>query len=209
MIEIFAFTTPNSVRVPIALEELGLEYELKAVNVRVGEQRSTDHLARNPNAKVPVLIDSDGPDGAPFVLTESGAILVYLAEKTGKLIPKDPFGRARVFEQIFFHLTGIGPAFGQLGFFRNAPEQVPMAISRFQSEAERTLAVLNGKLSKARFTVGDSFTIADIAHFGWIWRRQFSGIELAEFPNIVRWYEEVANRPAVVRGIENLNALAS
>ena len=127
MIKVYAFSTPNSVRVPIALEELGLDYEIEAINVRKGEQKQPNYLALNPNGKVPVTVDPNGPDWQPFTLTESGAILIYLAEKTGRLIPADRFGRARVLEQMFFHLTGIGPAFGQVGFFkRQASEQNPL-----------------------------------------------------------------------------------
>jgi GSH-dependent disulfide-bond oxidoreductase len=208
VINVYAFSTPNSVRVPIALEELGLGYVLNAVNVRKGEQKQTDYLAINPNGKVPVIVDPDGPGGKPFTLTESGAILVYLAEKTGRLIPADAFGRARVLEQMFFHLSGVGPALGQLGFFkRQASEQIPYAISRFQTEAERVLTVLDHALSRAAFTAGDTFTIADIAHFGWLWRREFAGIDFENTPNIARWYENVAARPAVTRAIERVTAL--
>src|SRR5215472_12056048 len=135
MLKVYAFRTPNSVRVPIALEELGLSYELEAVNVRKGEQKLPSYLAINPNGKVPVLVDPDGPDGAPLTLTESGAILIYLAEKSGRLLPADGIGRARVLEQMFSHFTGIGPALGQLGHFkRQASEQNPFAIARFQAE---------------------------------------------------------------------------
>jgi glutathione S-transferase len=151
MLQVYAFATPNSLRIPIALEELGLDYELNAVNVRKGEQKQPGYLAINPNGKVPVLVDPEGPDGETLILTESGAILVYLAEKTGKLLPKSGAARARVFEQMFFHLTGIGPAFGQVGFFkRQASENLPLAIERFQKEAERVLAVLDEVLAVNR-----------------------------------------------------------
>jgi glutathione S-transferase len=209
MIKVYAFSTPNSVRVPIALEELGLAYEIEAVNVRKGEQKLSAFLALNPNGKVPVLVDPDGPDGAPFTLTESGAILIYLAEKTGRLIPPDPFGRALVFEQMFFHMTGVGPAFGQAGFFkRQAAEQIPLAIARFQAEAERTLAVLDLTLGRTEYVAGSTFTIADIAHFGWMWRREFAGVDFSKSPNVARWYESVASRPAVLRAVERVAALA-
>jgi GST-like protein len=209
MIKVYAFATPNSVRIPIALEELGLPYEMEAVNVRKGEQKLPDFLALNPNSKVPVLVDPDGPDGAPFTLTESGALLIYLAEKTGRLIPTDLTGRARVFEQMFFHMSGIGPAFGQAGFFkRQAAERIPLAIGRFEAEAERTLAVLDLTLSRSEHVAGPSFTIADIAHFGWLWRREFAGIDFTKTPNVARWYESVASRRAVVRAVERTTALA-
>jgi GST-like protein len=208
MINVYAFATPNSLRVPIALEELGLEYTLQSVNVRLGEQKLPDYLAINPNGKVPVMVDQAGPDGRPFTLTESGAILVYLAEKTGRLIPSDPYGRARVLEQMFFHLSGIGPALGQLGFFkRQAAEQIPYAIARFQTETERVLKVLDGTLARSEYVAGADYTIADITHFGWLWRREFASIEFDQTPNIGRWYESLAKRPAIERAIERLTAL--
>jgi GSH-dependent disulfide-bond oxidoreductase len=210
MYKLYAFSTPNSVRVPIALEELDLPYEIEAVNVRKGEQKQPDYLAINPNGKVPVLVDTDGPSGEPLTLSESGAILVYLAEKTGKLLPRSGVGRTRVFEQMFFHLTGIGPAFGQLGFFkRQASEQVPFAIARFQAESERVLAVLEGVLSQRRYVAGDDFTIADITHFGWLWRREFAGIDFTNTPNIGRWYDEIAARSPVQRALARVAALVS
>jgi GST-like protein len=149
MLQVYAFSPPNSVRVPIGLEEMGLDYALNAINVRKGEQKQPDYLAINPNGKVPVLVDPNGPDGQSLTLTESGAILIYLAEKTGKLMPNSGAARARVFEQMFFHLTGIGSALGQVGFFkRQASETIPFAIERFQKESERVLAVLEGTLAE-------------------------------------------------------------
>jgi GST-like protein len=207
MLTIYAFSTPNSVRVPIALEELELSYELISVNVRKGEQKRDEFLRLNPNGKVPVLVDPDAPGGA-LTISESGAILIYLAEKTGRLLPTDPRGRAHVFEQMFFHVTGIGPAFGQLGFFkRQASEQIPFAIARFQAEAERTLAVLERRLGDSAFVAGDAYTIADITHFGWLWRREFAGIELATSPNVARWFDAVSSRHAVKRAVERVTAL--
>src|SRR5260370_42330537 len=208
MLEVYAFSTPNSVRVPVALEEMGLEYELKPVNVRKGEQKDPTYRALNPNGKVPVLIDPSGPDGKRFVLTESSAILVYLAEKTGKLLPSKGEARARVFEQIFFHVTGIGPAFGQAGHFqKQAPEQIPHALTRFNTEAARVMSVFDGTLRSSKFAAGDDFAIADIAHFGWIWRREVPGIELAGYPNVQRWYDSVANRSAVRKAVDRVTAL--
>lgn len=202
MLDVYAFATPNSIKVPIALEELSLDYALHGINVRKGEQKAPDFVALNPNAKVPVLVDGD------LVLTESAAILVYLAEKTGKLLPTSGEGRARVFEQLFFHASGLGPAFGQAGFFqRQAAEPQPLAIERFLTEAKRTLGVLDGILAKHRFVAGDTFTIADIAHFGWLWRREFAGVGFDDAPNIARWYAEVEARPAVQRAITRVNTL--
>jgi GST-like protein len=208
MIEVYAFATPNSLRVPIMLEELELPYELISVNVRKGEQRLPEHLTLNPNGKVPVIVDSDGPRGERLVLTESGAILIYLAEKTGRLLPADGFERARVFEQMFFHMTGIGPTFGQAGYFqKQAPEQLPVALNRFNTEAVRVMKVFNGTLGGHPFAAGSNFTIADIAHFGWIWRRAFADIELDNYPNVQAWYDRIASRPAVERAIQRVTAL--
>lgn len=207
MLDVYAFATPNSIKVPIALEELGLDYALHGVNVRKGEQKMPDFLALNPNAKVPILVDSDAENGR-LVLTESAAILVYLAERTGKLLPASGEGRARVFEQLFFHASGLSPAFGQSGFFqRFAAEPQPIAIERFSSEAKRTVAVLDDVLATRRFVAGDAFTIADIAHFGWLWRREFAGVGLEDTPNVVCWYAEVEGRPAVQRAIARVQAL--
>jgi len=202
MIEVHAFATPNSVKVLIALEELGLPYDLKPVNVRKGEQKTEAFFALNPNGKVPVLVD----DG--FILTESAAILVYLAEKTGKLLPQDSVSRARVFEQLFFHASGLSPAFGNAGFFkRSSPEPQPIAEARFTTEAERLLGLLDVKLALQLFVAGEEFTIADIAHFGWMWRIQFPGLTLEGRPNLSRWYEAVAARPAVQQAIARVEAI--
>jgi GST-like protein len=206
MIEVYAFATPNSVKVAIALEELGLPYELKPVNVRKGEQKGAAFLALNPNGKVPVLATRDGE--ASFVLTESAAILVHLAETTGGLLPKEGAGRARVFEQLFFHASALSPAFGNAGFFkRSSPEPQPIAEARFSAEADRLLALLDDKLATQRFAAGVDFTIADIAHFGWLWRRAFPGVTLDNRANLARWYEAIAARPAVQRAIDRIEAL--
>ena len=207
MFEVYAFATPNSIKVLIALEELGLPYRLHGVNVRQGEQKAPEFLALNANAKVPVLIDPAAADGR-LVLTESAAILVYLAETSGCLMPPDGEGRARVFEQLFFHASGLGPAFGQAGFFeRQAAEPQPLAIARFSAEANRTLGVLDGVLAERRYVAGDAFTVADIAHFGWLWRRDFAGVSFENTPHVARWYDAMAARPAVQRAIERVNAL--
>lgn len=208
MMDVYAFATPNSIKVPVALEELGLDYVLHAVNVRKGEQKSAEFIALNPNGKVPVLVDSEAAS-EPLVLTESAAILVYLAEKTGKLLPASGEARSRVFEQLFFHASGLGPAFGQSGFFqRQASEPQPLAIQRFTTEADRTLNVLDKVLAEHHFVAGEEMTIADIAHFGWLWRREFAGVSFEHAPNVARWFDEMAARPAVQRAIERVSALA-
>jgi GSH-dependent disulfide-bond oxidoreductase len=208
MIEVHAFSTPNSVKVPVALEEMGIAYELKPVNVRKGEQKADSFLSLNANGKVEVLVDPHGPHGQRLVLTESAAILIYLAEKSQMLLPTSGAARARVFEQLVFHASGVGPAFGQSGFFqKQAAEHVPFAIARFSTEANRLMTVLNGVLATSKFTAADEYTIADIAHFGWLWRSDFAGIDLNEFPHAWRWYDAVVARPAVARAIERVTAL--
>lgn len=144
MFHVYAFASPNAVKVPIALEEMGLPYQLHTVNTRLGEQKQPAFLALNPNAKIPVLVDASAAAGGDFTLTESAAILVYLAEQSGQLLPRDGADRARVFEQLFFHASALSPAFGQAGFFQKlATEQMPLAIARFQGEAQRVMGVLD------------------------------------------------------------------
>ena len=208
MFDVYAFATPNSVKVPIALEELGLEYRLHPINIRAGAQKDPAFVALNANAKVPVLIDSDAQGGA-LTLTESAAILVYLAEKTGKLLPSSGQARARVFEQLFFHASGLGPAFGNAGYFRKlAPERIPLAIDRFGNEALRVVGVLDRILAEQAFVAGDQLSIADIAHFGWLWRREFVGIDLTGTPHVARWHAELELRPSFQRAIARTSALA-
>lgn len=208
MFEVYAFATPNSVKVPIALEELGLDYRLRPVNIRAGGQKTPEFLALNANGKVPVLVDADAEHG-PLTLTESAAILVYLAEKTGKLLPQHGAARARVFEQLFFHASGLGVAFGNAGYFRKlAPEPAPLAIDRFGNEAVRILGVLDAFLAGSRYVAGDELSIADIAHYGWLWRREFAGVSLGEHPNVARWFAELDARPGFQRGVVRTSALA-
>lgn len=208
MLIVHAFATPNSVKVPIALEELGLDYQLMPVNIRQGEQKHEAFIALNANAKVPVLVDPVGDKGQPLVLTESAAILIYLAEQYGRLLPSEGVKRARVFEQLFFHASALSPAFGQSGYFQKlASKPNPAVIARFHGEAKRTLAVLNGVLANHAYVAGDEFSIADIAHFGWLWRREFAGVDFAASPHVERWFNAVSQRPAVLRGIERINAL--
>lgn len=207
MLKLYAFATPNNLKPVIMLEELSLEYELHPVNIRQGEQKADAFLKLNPNAKVPVLVDPEGTR-SEFVLTESAAILVYLAEKYGKFMPASVEDKARVFEQLFFHASGISPAFGNSGFFQKlASEKVPMAIDRFHSEANRLTGLLDTVLANKKYVAGNEYTIADMAHFGWMWRSTFAGIDLADYPHVKRWYEQIANRSAVKIAISKLEAL--
>ncbi len=209
MIEVYGYATPNSVKVVIALEEMGLDYTLHAVNLKQGMQKSEHFRALNPNAKVPVLVDAR-PDAEALVLTESAAILMFLAERQQHLLPASGLERARVMEQLFFHASAVSPSFGQAGYFsRLAEEPQPLAHQRFFSEAERVSALLDEQLAERRFMAGDDYSIADIAHFGWYWRRAFPGIALDAYPNLSRWYASVDQRPAVQRAIARVQALAA
>jgi glutathione S-transferase len=211
MIDVYAFATPNSLKVPIALEELGVPYRLHAINVRKGEQGTPEHLARNPNGKVPVIVDQEGPgpDRAPVTLAESGAILLYLADKFGGLLPKDPVARVRAHEWLFFQVAGLGPMFGQAGYFqKSAPEKVAFAIERYLGEAKRHVKVLDGQLKGRTWIAGEEYSVADVAMFGWIWRRAFAGVDLDDAPEVARWYEAMEARAAVQRAITAVNALA-
>ena len=188
------------------LEEVGAAYRLIKVNIRAGEQKTPEFLALNPNGKVPVIVDPQGPHGAPVTITESAAILIYLGEKFGKLIPADAVRRIRMFEWMFFHASGLGPAFGQSGYFQNlAPTPAPLAIERFSTEARRTLAVLDHRLGEAEY-LADEYSLADIVNFGWIWRREFAGVDFSETPNVARWFASLERRPAVSGAIAKLSA---
>jgi glutathione S-transferase len=209
MIDLYAFPTPNSIKVPVLLEELGADYRYHPVNVRAGEQKTPEHLARNPNAKVPVIVDGDGPGGQPITVAESAAILIYLAEKHGRFIPADPVARVRCFEWLMFQAAGLGPMFGQSGYFlKLASEQVPAAIDRFHGEAKRNMRVLDGRLAEAEWLAGNEYSIADVATYGWIWRRAVAGVDFSEAPNVERWFTAVAARPAIERALERLDAAA-
>lgn len=209
MIEVYAYATPNSLKVPIALEELGLDYTLHPVNLKQGAQTQERFRALNPNAKVPVLVDRRA-GGEPLVLSESAAILVYLAEGRQQLLPAAGSARARVFEQLFFHASAVSPSFGNAGFFaRLVAEPQPLAQRRFSAEAERVSAVLDGLLAGRSFVAGDHYSIADIAHFGWYWRRAFAGVALEAYPNLSRWYADIEQRQAVQRAIARVDALAA
>ena len=210
MYDVYAFPTPNSVKAVIMLEELSQEYRLHRIDVKQGEQKQADFLALNPNGKVPVLVDNSADSIGKPGLSESAAILVYLAEKHKQLLPLENESRARVFEQLFFHASAVSPSFGQAGFFqRLASETQPLAIQRFSAEARRVTALLDSRLAGKPFMAGDDYSIADIAHFGWFWRREFAGINLESFRHVSRWYAAINERPAVQQAISRLNALVS
>jgi GSH-dependent disulfide-bond oxidoreductase len=201
MIELYTWTTPNGRKVSIMLEETGLPYNVHAIDISKGEQFRPDYVAINPNSKIPAIIDRDGPGGAPLAVFESGAILIYLAEKTGKLLPRDAVARMAALQWLMFQMGGVGPMFGQAHhFLRAAPEPVPYGIERYTKETRRLYGVLDRRLGEAAYLAGD-YSIADIATFPWVARHEWHKVELAEFPHVARWYAAIAARPAVARGM--------
>lgn len=202
MIDVYTANTPNGVKIPIALEELGVPYRVLPVNLGAGDQKTAEFRALNPNARIPVIVDDDGPKGEPVSVFESGAILVYLAEKYGGLLPADPIERVRALEYLFLQVAGVGPMFGQAGYFlRSAPEKVDFAVERYTGEAARLTGVLEQRLADHRWLAGDTYSIADIAHFGWLRIASYARVDLAEFPHVRRWVDAIAARPAVERGL--------
>ncbi|WP_158933852.1 glutathione binding-like protein [Burkholderia sp. S171] len=205
MIDVYSWATPNGHKIHIMLEELGLEYKAIPIDIGAGDQFTPNFLAISPNNKIPAIIDSDGPEGKPLALFESGAILFYLAEKTGKFLPLDPVGRYTTMQWLMFQMGGVGPMLGQAHHFRiYAPEKIEYAVNRYSNEAKRLYGVMDKQLDVTRFLAGNEYSIADIATFPWTrsWKNQ--GIELDEFPNVKRWFDEISARPAVIRGVEVL-----
>jgi len=206
MIEVYSWATPNGHKVHIMLEECGLKYRVHPVDIGTGAQFAPDFLAISPNNKIPAVTDADGPDGAPISLFESGAILLYLAGKTGRLMPADVRGKYEVLQWLMFQMGGVGPMLGQAHHFRiYAPEKLPYAIERYTNEARRLYGVINKRLAHATYIGGAEYSIADIAVFPWLrsWKNQ--GVEMADYPHLKGWFDEVAKRPAVQRGLEVLN----
>jgi len=201
MIQLYSWKTPNGRKVSIMLEEIGLPYETHAINLSKREQFLPEYLAINPNNKIPAIIDSDGPGGKPLTLFESGAILMYLAEKTGKLWPQDMRKRYEVIQWLMLQMGGVGPMFGQANYFFRLEEKVPYAIERFHKEALRLYRVLDQELGKKEFLAGE-YSIADIATYPWVGRHDIHQVKLEDFPNAKRWFEAISARPAVQRGME-------
>ena len=208
MIEVYSWATPNGHKVHIMLEECGLPYRAHAVDIGAGDQFKPEFLAISPNNKIPAIVDPDGSDGQPISLFESGAILLYLAGKTGRFLPADTRGRYEVLEWLMFQMGGVGPMLGQAHHFRiYAPEKVPYAIERYTNEARRLYGVMNRRLANSPYIGGADYSIADIAIFPWLRSWQNQGIDWNDFPHLRRWFDEVAARPAVVRGVEVLTHL--
>jgi GST-like protein len=207
MIEVYSWATPNGHKVHIMLEECGLPYRVHAVDIGAGDQFKPDFLAISPNNKIPAIIDPDGPDGQPLSLFESGAILLYLAGKTGKLLPTSIRGKYEVLQWLMFQMGGVGPMLGQTHHFRiYAPEKLEYPINRYTNEARRLYGVMNKQLAKHKYMAGSEYSIADIAVFPWLrsWRNQ--GIDWNDYPHLKGWFDEIGGRPAVLRGVEVLAA---
>ena len=201
MIELYTWSTPNGRKVSIMLEELGMPYNVHAINIGKGDQFTADYVAINPNSKIPAIVDTDGPDGKPISIMESGAILVYLAEKGGKLLPTGVRARSAVLQWLMFQMGGVGPMFGQVHhFLRAAKEPVPYAIERYTTETRRLYGVLNERL-KDREYLADDYSIADIATYPWIARYEWHKTRLEDFPHVKRWFDALSARPAVQRGM--------
>jgi GSH-dependent disulfide-bond oxidoreductase len=200
MIQLYTWGTPNGKKVSIMLEEVGVPYEVHPINLQKGDQFNPAYLAVNPNNKIPSIIDTDGPGGQPLTLFESGAILMYLAEKTGKLFPQDMRKRYEVIQWLMFQMGGVGPMFGQANFFFRLSEKVPYAIERYHEEALRLYKVLDQQLGKKEYLASE-YSIADIATYPWVWRHEMHQVKLEEFPNVKRWYDAISARPAVQRGM--------
>ena len=200
-IELYTWSTPNGRKISIALEELGLAYSVHPINITKDEQFAPEFLAISPNNKIPAMVDPEGPDGQPISLFESGAILMYLAEKTGKLMPQAPRARYEALQWLMWQMGGFGPMLGQAHHFRRfAKEQVPYAIERYTNETRRLYGVLDKRLKDVDYVAGD-YCIADIAIFPWAARHEWHGIALEDFPNVKRWYDAIAARPAVEKGM--------
>ena len=201
MIDLYTWGTPNGRKVSIMLEELGLPYKVHAINILKDDQFKPEFIAINPNSKIPAIVDPDGPGGS-LPLFESGAILIYLAEKHGRFLPKDPRGRYITMQWLMFQMGGVGPMFGQTHhFLRSAKEDVPYGKQRYHTETKRLYGVMNKRLGEAKYLAGNEYTIADIATFPWVSRFEWHQVDLNEFPNVKRWFDEIAARPAVKKGM--------
>jgi len=201
MIDLWTWPTPNGHKVHILLEELGLPYKVVPVAIGKGEQFKPEFLAITPNHRIPAMVDPDGPGGKPIQLFESGAIMIYLAEKTGKLIPADPHDRYICLQWVMFQMGGVGPMFGQFGHFNlYAPEKIPYAIERYQNEVLRLHRVLDKRLAEAEWLAGSEYSIADIITYPWLRFPERRNVTMTDFPNVKRWFDAIDSRPAVQRG---------
>jgi GST-like protein len=202
LIDLYTWSTPNGRKVSIMLEELALPYNVHPVDIGKGDQFKPEFVAINPNSKIPAIVDQEGPGGKPYALFESGAILLYLADKTGRLLPEDKAQRFEVIQWLMFQMGGVGPMFGQVHHFvRSAPEPVPNAIERYSKETRRLYGVLDRHLADRQW-LGCDYSVADIATYPWVARHEWHKVDLSDFPNVKRWFDEIGARPAVQRGMK-------
>jgi len=205
MIDLYTWPTPNGHKVHIALEELGLPYNVHGVDIGEGDQFKPEFLKISPNNRIPAIVDQDGPKGKPMALFESGAILIYLAEKTGKLLAAKGSARYAAIQWLMFQMGGVGPMLGQAHHFRDfAPEKIPYAIERYTNEAKRLYGVLDRRLGEADYLAGVEYGIADIATFPWLRYSERQGVALSDYPNVQRWSAAIEKRPAVERALKVL-----
>jgi GSH-dependent disulfide-bond oxidoreductase len=205
MIDLYSWATPNGHKVHIMLEECGLPYRVHPVNIGAGDQFKPEFLKISPNNKIPAIVDSQGPDGQPISLFESGAILIYLASKTGRFLPSSDRGKFEMLQWLMFQMGGVGPMLGQAHHFRiYAPAKIEYAINRYTNEAKRLYGVMDKQLATHKFIAGDNYTIADIAIFPWLRSWQNQGIDWADYPHLKKWFDVIAARPAVQRGVQVL-----
>ena len=201
MIDLYTWSTPNGRKASIMLEELGLAYNAHAINIGKNDQFTPAFVAINPNSKIPAIVDSEGPDGEPLPMMESGAILIYLSDKTGKLMPATKRGRYVALQWLMFQMGGVGPMFGQVHhFLRAAKEPVPYAIDRYTTETRRLYGVLDARLKDHDY-LADEYSIADIATYPWVARYEWHKTNLEDFPNVKRWFDALSARPAVAKGM--------
>jgi GST-like protein len=202
MIDLYTWPTANGHKVHIMLEECGLAYKVHPVDILAGDQFAPDFLKISPNNKMPAIIDQEGPDGAPIAIFESGAILIYLAEKMGHFLPTDPRGRCQVIQWLMFQMGGLGPMLGQAHhFLRYAPEDIPYAKNRYRKEANRLYGVMDRRLADSSYLAGEDYSIADMAAWPWTRSPDRQGVDSADFPHFQRWFDQVSARPAVQKAI--------
>ncbi len=205
MIDLYTWPTPNGHKMHIMLEEVGLDYKVIPIDIGAGDQFDPEFLKISPNNKMPAMVDHDGPGGEPFPMFESGAMLLYLAEKTGRFLPREMAARYRVTQWLMFQMGHIGPMLGQAHHFRAyAPETIPYAVDRYTNEAARLYKVLDIRLGASEY-LADDYSVADIAVFPWLRSYERQGQDLADFPHVKRWFEAINARPAVQRGLEVLS----
>lgn len=202
MIDLYSWPTPNGFKITIMLEEVGLRYAAHPINIGEGDQFSDQFLSISPNNKIPALVDPEGPDGKPISVFESGAMLIYLAEKTGRFLPSEARSRCETLQWLMFQMGGVGPMLGQAHHFRTyAPETIDYAVDRYTKEAGRLYGVMDKRLGEVAYLAGDEYSIADMATFPWTRSHAKQGQDLNDFPNVKRWFDAISARPAVQKGV--------